>query len=457
MPEVLRDYQISDLAFYLQNPRCANLSDPGTGKTPSVCVYMEYLWTKQGCRSFWVMPKSLLRKNRKELLRFTNFTPADVMIIDGTPKERIIQMDSNAKVFLMGFKRFADDWERLKKLHPDMNAVIVDEIHMGFKSHKSDRTKALMKAMRVIEYFLAMSGTLIDGRLDSCFPTVQIIEPRYYGNHSTFMAQHALTDEYGNVILWTNHEKIGRIFKRHCIRRPFNSVYKNSDPIIQTEVCEMHHKQRVAYDEFEASAILELEDKFLEGFNPAVAVMRCRQIMAHPETFGLLKDGELTGKDESLLVHIEDHKNRGNEPMLIYSALVPEQNRIYQLLKKEGLRVGLINGSVSAERRAEIDEEFRAGTLDAIVASPATAAVGFNWGHINHIIFASLDYQDVNFVQAYRRAIRGTREIPLRVTVLEYEDSIDQRIFAIVNKKSSDLAKVDDSYGVLTIGAKTHT
>jgi hypothetical protein len=72
-------------------------------------------------------------------------------------------------------------------------------------------------------------------------------------------------------------------------------------------------------------------------------------------------------------------------------------------------------------------------------------AVGFNWGMLNTIIFASMDYGDDSFVQAYRRAIRGKRDKPLLIIVLEYEDSIDQRIFDIVQMKSKEANLIDET------------
>ena len=46
------------------------------GKTPPVCVYAWYLWNSERCRSVWVMPAQLFKKNKQELLRFTHFTDA---------------------------------------------------------------------------------------------------------------------------------------------------------------------------------------------------------------------------------------------------------------------------------------------------------------------------------------------------------------------------------------------
>jgi SNF2 family DNA or RNA helicase len=110
-----------------------------------------------------------------------------------------------------------------------------------------------------------------------------------------------------------------------------------------------------------------------------------------------------------------------------------------------GFRVGKINGDVSTKRRFEIDDDFKAGYLDIVIGSPATMAVGYNWGHVDTVVFMSLDYMDSSFIQGYRRAIRGKRTTPCLIYVLEYENSVDQKIFAIVQKKSALAHAVDET------------
>lgn len=459
----LRPYQIEDLALYMEHDKFMNLSDPGTGKTPSVCVRQQQLWQDARAKSIWQMPKSLLRKNKRELLAFTDLAPEQIQIVDGTPDEREKQLSNgDAVTFLMGFQRFADDWEKILHLHPEIQSLVTDEWHMGgFKNPNSKRSIAVNKFARRTKYFLPMSGTLIAGKLDSCFTAVNIIEPRYYGNHFSFMAQHAVKDDFGNLIGWINHDKIGRIFMRHGVRHTFEEVYGKEAKVIVKEKIEPDDKSLKAYKEFEEMAILELDGvldsignpmAFLEGSNAAVAAMRCRQILAHPHKFNILKEDELTAKDEALLVHIEDHLNT-KKPLVIFSAHVAEQERIYRLCLKMGLRTGLINNTVTSDKRGQIDEDFQNGLLDCVVGSPATAAVGFNWGHVDHVIFISIDYQDDNFVQAYRRAIREARKTHLLITVFEYIDTIERRVFRIVDAKSREKAKVDPTYEILTLSS----
>lgn len=450
-PFTLRDYQVADLAGLIQNKRWGLFGDPGTGKTPPACLYFWYLWNELGEKTVWVMPRSLFAKNKEELLRFTEFTADEIAIVNGTPAQRQQMMaDPRVKVFIMGYTGFGREWKFLKTNQPALNCMAADEIHMGYGGNDSFRTQELYKALRKIERFVPMTGTLVDGRLDTVYPTIHLMDPRYYYSHGSFMLEHLVTDIFGKAVGWRGHDKIQKILARHGVRHTFEEVYGPESKVQFTELCEMSPKQRAAYDEFEETALLELEDGWLDGTIAGVATVRCRQIMAHPETFKLLKPGELTGKDEALLVHIADHKNTG-KPLVIFASLVPEQERLVELVREQGLSVELINGNVSPEKRALIDQAFKGGSIQVVVGSPATMAVGFNWEHVDHIIFVSLDYKDTNFLQAYRRAMRGVRATPLRITILEYVKSIDQRIFWILNRKSIDANLIDPSRQVIQL------
>ena len=149
-----------------------------------------------------------------------------------------------------------------------------------------------------------------------------------------------------------------------------------------------------------------------------------------------------TGKELRLLVHLEDAKQSG-KPLVIFAVFQPQHDRIVAMFKATGLRVALINGSVSASKRGQIDEDFQAGLIDVVVASAATASVGYNWPHVDTIVFMSLDFMDSSFLQGYRRAMRGVRTSPLLVYVMEYIKSMDQRVMQIVEIKSAVAVEVD--------------
>lgn len=488
----LRPEQVERLARYIANPRFLDLSDPGTGKTPPVCVYLRYQWSEHGHKSLWSMPKSLLVKNRDELLRFTDFAPEDVAILeqdklDPTPAQReqlrkhvelghkrfskdllpyrrywsrliageVIDLiaECEAKVILVGFRFMARFWQRLVLAH-NIGCLAVDELHMAYGGIDSQNTKSLLGVMRRAKCFIGMTGTLLNGRLDSVYPAIHVIEPSYYPlGYSDFRRQHvAFEDDYGRVLSWKNEAKVGEILLRHGIRRTFEEVYGKEDVVFLPERIAMGPMMREQYDLFHDQAMLELETgEFLDGSLPGVATIRARQIMAHPETMGLCK-GEMTGKDEQLLIYAEDARARG-ESLLIFSVHTAEQERIVRLLTEAGRRVALMNGDTSTRMRAEIDRAFTAREIDDVVGSPKTMAVGWNWEHVDHVAACTYEYQDVDWLQAYRRASRGTRKKTLRVSIMQYIDSIDQRVLEIIRQKSILANKVDPTRPVLQLAA----
>jgi superfamily II DNA/RNA helicase len=186
--------------------------------------------------------------------------------------------------------------------------------------------------------------------------------------------------------------------------------------------------------------------------------------MEHPNRFPDLTDpgkfvdilpGKRTGKIERLDLHITNHVENGT-PVVVFAALVPQQQEIHRLMQELGLSCGLLNGSTSRADRDHMDKAFTRGDLQGLIVSPKVADVGFNWQdwkdqEVQHAIFASLDYQDTTFFQAYRRFMRRTRKSALRITVMEYARSLDQKIRSIVNRKFRDAHLVDPTRELIQI------
>jgi hypothetical protein len=66
------------------------------------------------------------------------------------------------------------------------------------------------------------------------------------------------------------------------------------------------------------------------------------------------------------------------------------------------------------------------------------------------VIFASIDFMDVNNLQAYRRASRGSRTKTLHVVFLRYDTKVEHRIYQIIVKKMELANRVDPTRPVLS-------
>ena len=356
---------------------------------------------------------------------------------------------SPAKVFITTFAFLRLHWEHMLKVWPEIDLLMTDEHHLAFKDAESQQTEAFFNVCNHVENLYMMTGSLIAGRLDNAFPAIHAIEPLYYGSHAGFLQQHAtFIDGFGRVLGWKNEEKVKEILARHGVQHSFEEIYGKEPVVFFHEKIPVGPLCRADYDKFHEQAMLELENaEFLDGTQPGVAVIRARQILAHPETMGIAK-GEITGKDQRLAIFAAE-----GQKMILFSSLKPEQRRTYELLTSLGLKGGIINSDVGKPERHRIDQAFKAGQLDFVVASGPTTAVGYDWEIADHVIYVSPDYQDDNFVQGYRRGSRGTRTTTLRVTSLEYENSIERRQYQILTLKSQVANKVDPSRPVLNFTA----
>jgi hypothetical protein len=450
----LDKHQVHDLSLYLRHKKFANFSDPGTRKTGTVNILMYHLWDAYQMRSVMVMPLSLFKQNMKSFFKFTHFKPEDIVIVEGDLKRRQKLMQQDGKVFIVGFDFFKpyiskvrgmareSDYEFLKRAHPSVKCCVVDEFHMGFGNIEATRTRWWAHHMQKMEYIIPMTGTPINGRLSSVYPVIHVIEPSYYFNYKAFLREHAVLDDYGNVSFWVNTQKVKDILAKISVRHTFEEVHGPEAIEVITEMVDMSGIHRDMYKAFEESHMLELENEFKEMSSGGEATLRARQLLQCPEVF--YEDDFKLGKDDSIEVKVQAAV-MAEKPFMIFSPFVAEQNRLVKLCHKWGVKVALINGSVKGTTRYKIDEDFTSGKIQGLIASPDTVGVGYDWSHVDMMVFTTLDYKDSSFVQGYRRAVRGKRAHPLLVYVLGYSKSTDLKTFLKVEEKMKLSKEVDDS------------
>lgn len=453
----LRGYQESFLGFFLSQSRALDLSEAGTGKTPVACLW-SYAQSREG-RVVWAMPKSLLTKNYMELLLWSNLEPHQITLVDGTKAQREQQFaNRDTRVFLMGFDAFANNWQELRALYPDLRHLAVDELHLGFSTHgyrdfrRHDKVHGTKRTVLMYEYlraggnFLGMTGTLIDGRLTAAYPSIHVIEPRYYPTYDNFMQWHALVDEYGKPFYWKNHDRLKEILSRHSRRITFEEAYGKEQKEFFVEWCTFGKDQLKAYKDIEHKGITELESGNLTAAVPAVGVRRCLELMQCPEKYGI-KQCPRDGKDAHLADYLATAKESG-KPLIVFEPIVAAHARLAKLCEKAGVPYTIINGQVTGKARDKADRDFREGRALVLICSPEVAGVGFNWGHVDTILFLCLDWQDSTFIQNYRRAMRGVREKALRIVVFMYRNSWDLKIAKKLKSKAEDRLRVENGVDV---------
>lgn len=481
--KALRQYQVEDLSFLIKEGKSGNLSDPGTGKTPSMNVWLEWAAMNKGAKCVINMPTHLYYQNKASILEFTNFKDHQVHILDGTPEKKMKMMeDPEGLIYLTSFNFYApkhekkqlsklrdglvdfgntpkiSDWDYLRTVQASYGfktwANVVDELHLGYKSATATRTQKWMTAHRIFKYFVAMTATPVDGRLDTVYPFISVIEPRYYMNHGHFLKTHAVRDENDKIVEWVGTERIAKILNRHCIRRTFEDVYGKANmapPIIERVT--MLPEQFKLYERMKEEGLLNIEQQIQTASEEEIRVMmdmevgagqqflRARQLLQCPEDLGHKFKGTLP-KDDAVATHMQNC-HAAKEALLVFCVNQSEVERLAKMGNKIGVPTGYIHGGLSPRKKEEVSQRFIRGELMCVVATPDTTGTGYNWQHVDEILWSTLDYKDSSWRQGLQRAIRGEREKTLRVYVLQYMNSFDQILWDMLKRKSK-LAEASD-------------
>lgn len=488
----LYDKQLISFKKAFMNRRFLDRSHAGTGKTPPICCLTGYLIGskpvdiplsealnqiplyltqhtysaarlsngKFNCRAIWIQPSSLMKKNREELLKWNpQFSPDMVQLISGSAtKKKNISLDETVLVWLMTAEAFKKHFSDMIKKFPDIFQIVCDEPHLYYRGFNSARTNFFVNNVKDHMRIHFMTATPTPrGKLSSAYTYCHMIQKDYYGCYDWFINTHAFLDDYGNPTDWKNHDKLWKFLDNYSIAWTSKQMYGDVDEIIIRDVVEMNPEVSETYRIFEATGVAELQGYVLEAKGGGVETIRCRQILNHPHKIRIPTRWDENGQPidwaescafdgvTNKVARILEYAEAG-EPLIIFGSFINEIEKIAETLRKHKIRVGVIHGQVQQLQRFKIDEDFRKGKLDVIVCSAATAGVGFNWGHVNTVIFNSLNYGDDEFLQAIARAKRGIRSETLKIILLEYENSIDQPIMWAVhhNSRNSHLSNKDN-------------
>lgn len=398
-----------------------------------------------------------------EILKWNKgiLTPNQVQIVAGTKDKKLkISLDPNAKVWLFTAEGYAAHIHQMQKTFDNIKEIFCDEPHLYYRGWKSKRTQSFVNSLTPDMGVKFLTATPTPrGKLSAAYIYCHVIQRDYYHNYDFFLRQHAILNDWGQPEIWLNHEVLWKFLDNYSICHSYEAVHGKTEKFMIRDVVELEGEQQKFYRRFETEGIADIENIIMTGSNGGVASLRTRQILNHPhsiklpvswdnlgepdgwDTVSVIPLEKVTPKMERILEYAEE-----GEPLTIFATFDSEIRYIEFHLKKAGYRVGVINGTVPQVKRALIDEAYQAGELDIVVASAATAGVGFNWGHVNTCIFHSLNYGDDELVQAIARQTRGIRTKPLRIVLLEYANTIDQYVMWAIhhNSKSSHASNANN-------------
>ncbi|NRA43937.1 MAG: DEAD/DEAH box helicase [Oligoflexales bacterium] len=417
----LRPYQQQGynwLRFLQQTGMGALLADDmGLGKT------LQTIACIQG-KTLVIAPTSVLENWRKELEKFR--PDITCSIFHGLNRK----IDANAQVIISSYALLRMDFAVFDELGFDM--LVLDEA----QAIKNPRSQSAQAAFSLKAGFkLALSGTPVENKLEDMWSIFNFLNKGLLGSYEHFQKS------YVKPILAGNKEAGERLRKRvkpFVLRRLKSQVAKDLPPRTDlVRYCTLSEHERQTYEALRLASRKEVLDKLANGGQVIQALellLRLRQAACH---LGLLPSGaEQEGYSSKLNLILECLQNSlgTDNKCLVFSQWTQFLDLIQGALEKQSIPCLRIDGQT--KNRQEIVDQFQNNeTVKVLLLSLKAAGVGLNLTAADHVFITDPWWNPAAENQAADRAHRIGQKKPVIVTRLVSEDTVEQKILLLQDKK----------------------
>ena len=318
------------------------------------------------------------------------------------------------------------------------NIVIFDESHY-LKNSKAQRTQASLAVANASKDIICLSGTAITNRPIEFFTTLNLLRPVEFGNFFTYGKRYC--DAHHTGWGWdfkgsSNESELHERTRAFTIRRLKKEVMSElPDKIRQVVDVIPTPAEKKAYNNAQAMWLNQYAMHKANNSIPAGFVLNMLTELRHH--CGILKVTatanwvreyrEVTGKPTIIFAHHKD----------VVDALVDEL--------KDDCTLGLITGSVSADKRQERVEAFQAGKIDVMICSTVAAKEGLTLTRADTVVFIEREWSPAWEEQAEDRVNRiGQDAETVHAVYLSVAGTIDEKFNSVVEEKRAVIQSVLD-------------
>lgn len=439
-------HQEEAIKFGLTHDKWLLLDDMGLGKTASIIHIAEELkyqgkikhcliicgiatlrgnWKKEiklhSNESFIVIGEKI---NKKGTLTYT------------TIKDRINQMINNIDEFfiIVNIETLRDDdfVEAINYGSNDIDMIVVDEVHKC-SNKQSQQGSNFLKLKG--KYKIAATGTLLTNAPVNAYLPLKWLDIDK-SNLTIYKRQYCEFGGFGGheIIGYKNLDILKEEIELNSLRRTKEEVLKDlPEKTIIREIITLSDEHRKFYQDVKHGVKEECNKINLNTSNLLSLVTRLRQATACPQilTTNTIKSSKL----ERCIELTNDLISRG-EKVVIFSTFKESVKYLAELLKD--YKPLICTGD---SKQQEIDEAVdifqKDPTKKLIIATHQKMGTGVTLNSASYMIFIDTPFTAAQFAQACDRIYRIGTKRPVFIYNLICEDTIDERVAQIVDKKQA--------------------
>ena len=410
--------------------------DMGLGKTLEIITLIASDDTQKP--NLIVCPKSLIFNWRNE---FERFAPGEKVVeIYGLKNQRediIKAIKDDEKVnYITSYDSLRNDIDSYKT---KINIMIIDEAQY-IKNVNALKTQTVKQIEAT--HKIALTGTPIENNIIDLWSIFDFIMPGYFESLEKFKTKYNSNEEFVHVVA----KRIAPFVLRRTKANVLKDLPEKFERILTAE---MGDEQRKVYDAFRKKAKDAMSQDGAKAFDMLPYLTRLRQICVDPTMFYEGYKGN-SAKFDALTELVDEYLKDGHR-ILIFSQFVKALENIE---KKLNLPCFKITGDVDSKTRHEICEKFNAGSEENIVLiSLKAGGTGLNLTGADVVIHIDPWWNVSAENQASDRSHRIGQTKNVEVIKLICEDSIEQRVIELQNKKKDLIDKMISNDESSVVGA----
>lgn len=417
----LYEYQSQAINYILNKKRCGLNLDMGLGKTITSLTAFTKIHNIFVKKLLIIAPLNVAKNVwHNELLNWEHTKHLTYSICCGNARERITALNQNTDVYIINQENVP--W-MLANGYSKYGMIIVDE-SSGFKSHASQRFKALKKF--ICRYIVLLTGTPIpNGHIDMWSQQYLIDQGELLGKNITaYRSMYFRVDFTGYKYICMYSEFISYLLSKNWLSMKSEDYLNLPDKIMSTISVTIDNYH--LYKEFEKEFYLKINSEELTAVNAGVLSNKLLQYC----------NGAVYNEDKD---YVETHNNKldmleelisnhPDESILIAFNFKSDEQRIKKRFKQAI--------TLNSKNIGEVENKWSNGEIKLLLCQCSTAK-GLNLqkgGRI--IIWFGLTWNLESYLQFNARLHRQGQTRPVLIYHLVASRCKDEQLMKVLSQKN---------------------
>jgi SNF2 family DNA or RNA helicase len=457
------EHQRAALTKLFPLPYGALFCEMGTGKTKIAIDYACALWA-YGFRSVVVICPKSIRFNWRREIEMHSTVKFSVHVHKTTREKALMAFDDGEALHWLiisteALSQGRAEGQVLKWLakrpagHP---ALAVADESSAFKSHRSNRTKAVIRIGQQTERRLILTGTPVSLGVTDLFSQFQFLHEEVLGvgDFTAFKMRYCEMGgfEGKQIVGYKNLDEVLSNIGPYVFQARKAEVLKDLPPKLpaQARMVEANPEQRRCYEDLRRRFAYEFEDERKGGLTKVVVQNTLEKMLRLHELANGIRSTPIDqgakrpryekewisdAKVSELLRVLEDT----DASVVIWCQYLLEQARVQQAISQAYGRPSLayLAGGQTEEERTRAIDQFQSGETRFLVGSPRVGGMGINLTRGSLAIYTSNSFNLIDRMQSEDRLHRKGQKKSVGYIDLITEGTIDETINLALSEKRS--------------------